>query len=235
MRDDAVLTATALECAFGGVTVLRGIDLRLYRGTIVGITGINGSGKTTLLDALSGLVPCRCKSMTLGGEHIEDWSFHKRAAGGLRRTFQSPRVFSRASVIDNVVAALSSNPGVGVRNAFLSYIWREFEDVAYRRSRAALESLGLSHLADMPAGNLSFGERKLVSIAAVLAPMAMVILLDEPAAGLAAEAMSRVGIAIRAAAEDRDLAVLVVEHSRAFIESYCTSELVLREGRMVSR
>ena len=155
---------------FVGLRALDSVSLGLERGEILGLIGPNGSGKTTLINILTGFLKATAGRIRIDGVEITNWSPHRIAPLGLARTFQTIKLFLGLTVLENVeVAAVSAHlPRARAR----------------RRAYQALERLGVSGLADHPAGGLPYGAERRVEIARALATDPNYMLLDEPAAGL---------------------------------------------------
>ena len=159
-----------LRVYFEGVKAVDGVDIKLDPGEILGLIGPNGAGKTTLMNALSGFVPLKSGTVTLGKETVTIWPPNRLAKSGLARTFQNVRLFHGLTVSENVEVA-AVGVGLGRREA-------------KRRASEVLEWVGLLPRAHLPTEKLSFGEEQRVGIARAIATRPQYLLLDEPAAGL---------------------------------------------------
>jgi sulfate-transporting ATPase len=210
------LVVTDLGVRYGGVVALEGVSLRVEPGTVVGLIGPNGAGKTTLIDAACGFAgfdgDVRLDDAPLGGLPP-----HRRVRLGLARTFQSIELYDDLSVEENVSVAV-----FGARSA-------DRHDAVDR----ALELVGIASLRERPAGELSQGERQLVSIARACATEPSVLLLDEPAAGLDSTESARLARRIRAIA-DAGAAVLLVDHDVATVLSVSDDVYVFDLGRVIA-
>jgi lipopolysaccharide export system ATP-binding protein len=165
-----LLEARGLVKVYGGKTVVRGVDLKVRRGEIVGLLGPNGAGKTTSFYMIVGLVPADQGKIFLGGEDLTDLPMYQRARRGLGYLPQESSVFRRLSVQENIFSVLEAR---GVPR-----------EAAESRTWAVMEELGISRLADRKAYLLSGGERRRTEIARALATEPKFILLDEPFAGV---------------------------------------------------
>jgi ABC-type branched-subunit amino acid transport system ATPase component len=217
-----LLEVSGLAKAFGGVRAVDGCTLSVPAGGITGLIGPNGSGKTTLFDLVTGYQRPDAGRVVFGGRDVTRWSSGRLYRHGLSRTFQQPRVFLRLSALENVVAA------GGQRWWQLAYrrVRRAEHDVAH----ALLGEFGLAAVASEPAGELSYGQRKLLEFAAVLMTEPKLVLLDEPTAGVnptLAAAMER-HIRARHAA---GTTFLVVEHDMGVVMRLCDPVIVLDAGR----
>ncbi len=164
---------------FGGLTALDGVDIAVERGEIVGLIGPNGSGKTTLFHCIAGTLSPDGGDVRFRGESLVGLGPHAVCGRGVGRTFQLVRIFPRLSALENLLAG-QSHRGEGVLAAFAGP-----SAAAVRRlALHLLEFMGLEQLADEPAGELSYGQQRLLELATVLMGEPELILLDEPTAGV---------------------------------------------------
>ena len=212
----AALRVDHLTVRYGGVVAVNDVTLQVPPGAIVGLIGPNGAGKTSVIDALTGFAPAR-GSVDLGGRRVERLAPHARVRAGLARTFQSLELYDDLSVEENVSVAAS-----GRRHA-------------HRREAVtrALGNVGIARLRDRPAGELSQGERQLVSIARACVAGPSVLLLDEPAAGLDSEESAWLGERIQAI-RDAGTAILLVDHDVNLVLSVCDQVYVLDFGAVIA-
>ncbi|MBN2621856.1 MAG: ATP-binding cassette domain-containing protein, partial [Acidimicrobiales bacterium] len=212
----AVLDLDHLTVRYGGVVAVNDVSLRVDAGTIVGLIGPNGAGKTSVIDAVTGFAGAT-GSVGLAGRRIDALAPHARVRAGLARTFQSLELYDDLSVEENVsVAAL------GRRHA-------------ERRAAVerALDNVGIAALRDRPAGELSQGERQLVSIARACVAEPRVLLLDEPAAGLDSEESTWLGERIRAICSS-GTSMLLVDHDVNLVLNVCDHVYVLDFGAVIA-
>jgi sulfate-transporting ATPase len=198
------------------VVAVAEVSLRVDRGTIVGLIGPNGAGKTSVIDAITGFAPAT-GSIELAGRHIEGLAPHARVRAGLARTFQQLELYDDLSVEENVsVAAFGGR-----------------QDNRRAAVARALHNVGISALADRPAGELSQGERQLVSIARACVAEPSALLLDEPAAGLDTAESAWLGERIREL-RSSGTAVLLVDHDVALVLRVCDHVYVLDFGAVIA-
>jgi sulfate-transporting ATPase len=210
-----LLEVSDLRVTYGGVVAVDDVSLAVSPGHIVGLIGPNGAGKTSVIDAVTGFTRYR-GHVLVGGASMRSLRPHRRARHGLVRTFQSLELYDDLSVEENVSVAV-----FGARADRHGGVAR------------ALELTGITELADRPAGELSQGERQLVSIARACAAQPTVLLLDEPAAGLDTAESTQLGERIRDIA-DSGTAVLLVDHDVTMVLGVCDRVYVLDLGRVIA-
>lgn len=232
-RPVAALEVVGLHVRFGGVVALDGVDLTVAPGEIHALIGPNGSGKTTVVNCISGVVQPQAGTIRLGGRDLPPVPLHRcyeRARLGIARTFQTPRVQSSLDTRANVMQGLFLLPGADRGVAWARR--RRLEEERRRRATALLEAVGLGHRIDAPAGVLSHGERRLLEVARALVSEPSVVLLDEPAAGLAPEER-RTLVAVLRACRDWGCAVVLVEHDLHLVLDVADRVTVLDHGHVL--
>lgn len=214
--DGSGLTVEGLTVQYGGVVACYEVDLVVAPGSVVGLIGPNGAGKTSVIDAITGFTPS-VGSVRLGGHEVSGLPTFQRVREGLIRSFQSLELYEDLSVEENVsVAAFGSK-----------------SDDPAGDVDTALELTGIAHLRDRPAGELSQGERQLVSIARSYAARPRTLLLDEPAAGLDTSESRWLGERIRAISNS-GTGVVLVDHDVALVLSVCDLVYVLDLGKVIA-
>ncbi len=248
-----VLRVQDVRKAFGGLRAVDGCSLDVREGTITGLIGPNGAGKSTLFNIITGMYAPDGGTIWFrrrGGEpgshrlppaaspsawtRIDGLPPHLVVRAGLVKTWQVPREFKNLPVLDNVILAALDNPGEHIRHLLLQprAVWRregELEEAA----RKALTTVGLQKLAEMPAKNLSGGQKKLLELARALMTNPDMILLDEPMAGvnpvLAGQLMALIS-ELRAQGHT----FFLVEHDMETVMSKCDWIIVMHEGRKIA-
>jgi branched-chain amino acid transport system ATP-binding protein len=233
---DLVLRVENLTAAYGEVVVVDDVSLDIAPGEVVGILGPNGAGKTSLFDALSGVLPPTAGTVSLLGTDITALSTHKRAELGLMRSFQNVRLFPSLTVRDCVAVALETR--LKVKSPVLAGLWlppaRAEERRVDERVDVLLELLRLEPLADTQVASLSLGSRRMVDLACQLAARPKVLLLDEPASGLAAGETELLGPLVRRISSDLDCAVLIIEHNVQVLASVADRLVAMRFGAVIA-
>jgi ABC-type branched-subunit amino acid transport system ATPase component len=216
---------------FGGVAALDNCSLSLRKGEVTGLIGPNGAGKTTLLNVISGLVKCDTGQVHFDGQDITVLPMHRVAALGLARTFQIVRELSGLTVLENLLLAPAHQRGEAVTGTlFARTAVRHQEQENATRARAILKRIGLWKLADQSASALSGGQKKLLELARVLLLEPTLVLLDEPAAGVAPPLLKDIIRLIRELKAD-GISFGIVEHDMHLIGEICDQVHVLAEGR----
>jgi ABC-type branched-subunit amino acid transport system ATPase component len=229
MRD--LLGIKGVTKHFGGVAALNDCSLALTAGRVTGIIGPNGAGKTTLLNIVSGLVKPDSGSVAFDGRDITALPMHQVASIGLVRTFQIVRELGGLTVFENMLLSAPRQSGERVAGAlFARRTVKEQEREIAIKARSILDRLGLWHLADQSAAALSGGQKKLLELARVLLLDPKLILLDEPAAGVAPPLLKTI-IAIIRELNDEGISFGIVEHDMHLISEVCHDVHVLAEGR----
>jgi branched-chain amino acid transport system ATP-binding protein len=227
---------------FGGVTALRGASLTAARGEIVGVIGPNGAGKTTLFDAVSGFVRLDAGTVTLRADphqptrDVTLLAPHTRAALGLGRSFQDGRLFPALTVRETI--AVACERAVRVRNPIAAAVHlpaaSRSEAAVETRVEQLVEALQLGAYADRFGHELSTGTRRVVDLACVLAHEPAVLLLDEPAAGIAQREAEALGPLLMHARDSLDAAVLVIEHDLGVLGEIADRIVVLDRGHVIA-
>lgn len=228
------LTVDDVEVRFGGVLALAGVSLELERGKIYGLIGPNGSGKTTLCNAITGFLPLARGNVRLDGVDVPRRP-HRIAPFGIGRTFQDLQVFGEMTALENVMLGLHSKSKAGIVGSVLGLprIAREERDVK-ARSQAALDYVGMGHLANRPANRMSYGQQRMVELARTLVSDPKIVLLDEPAAGLSPPMVDRLTTIIRELRERGGVTVLLIEHVIRLVMGISDQIVVLDQGRKIA-
>jgi branched-chain amino acid transport system ATP-binding protein len=228
-----VLHAADISVHYGGVYAVKNVSLELRDGEILGIVGPNGSGKSTLLNAISGLTHAS-GSLRVDGARIPLNRPSAPRRAGFLRTFQTPQVFTEMSCIENVLLSASDRRGIGLLGSFLSrpWMWRA-ERGRIADAKAALDRVGLGHLAARSATGLAYGQNRHLEIARAIAARPKYLAMDEPSAGLNQSETQRLSKLIKSIAAD-GVTILVVDHKIDFLRGICSRMMVLQLGEVIA-
>ncbi|HYD64458.1 ABC transporter ATP-binding protein [Azospirillum sp.] len=230
----AALTARNIDLSFGGIRVLRNLDLEFRPGEITGLIGPNGAGKTSLFNCLTGAYRPQQGAIALGGRSLSGLPPAARAAHGVVRSFQTVALCPDLTVVENVMMGLARNHRAGWLNAFLPLPRGRRERAAMRTAAlAALAEFGLADAADRSPAQLPPGNQRLVEIARAIVGRPTVLLLDEPAAGLNNSETRDLTRALQRLASP-DLVMVVVEHDMDLVMTLCDRIYVLNFGEFVA-
>lgn len=225
-----ILRADGVTMRFGGLTAVRGVDLTVGSGEIVGLIGPNGAGKTTFFNCLTGLYVPTEGTVSYRGTRLSRKP-HLVTQAGVARTFQNIRLFANMTVLENVLVGRHTRTKEGLWSALLRGPgFKKAERTSEERAMELLEFTGLAHKRDHLARNLPYGEQRKLEIARALASEPGLLLLDEPTAGMNPQetrATQDLVLAIRA----QGTAVLVIEHDMRFIFNLCDRVAVLVQGQ----
>ena len=225
------LTLEQVALAFGGVHAIDGLDLEIRSGQIHGLIGPNGSGKTTTLNVISGYYAQQSGTVRLNGAALPVLERHRRAHMRIARTFQTPRIVGSASVLQNVMIGGTIDGQCTFVESLLSLPRHRRDEVLLRdTAMLALAAVGLERLAAVRADRLQHSELRFTEIARALMLRPAFLLLDEPAAGLSAEEIGRLGALVMAIAR-AGTGVLLVEHHADLIFDICHHVTVLNLGK----
>jgi sulfate-transporting ATPase len=225
----ATLSVEGIEVRFGAVIAVRGVDITVEPGEIVGVIGANGAGKTTLIDAVTGFVPAN-GTVRLGEIDLTRRSAHDRARLGLGRSWQSLEIFEDLTVLENLRAAAEPRPW-----------WAPLADLVHPERngptpalRRAIETLGLQESLGATPSQLSTGRRKLVALARAIAAEPSILLLDEPCSGLDQDERDEAGAVVTMLAREMGMGVLLVEHDVHLVRRLCDRVVALDFGSEIA-
>jgi branched-chain amino acid transport system permease protein len=224
-----------IHLSFASVRALDGVDLEIHTGAVHGLIGPNGSGKTTMLNVISGYYKPQVGTLNLDGSELEAGAPVGRAARGIARTFQTPRIVGEASVIENVMIGATIQ-GTATLAEILFSLGRHRRDEAkfHAAGMQALRTVGLERLANVRADRLQHSELRFLEIARGLMLKPRFLMLDEPAAGLSVEEIKRLGQLIKEISR-RGVGVLLVEHHADLIFDICDYVTVLNLGKVLAK
>lgn len=220
----ALLQVEDMSVEFDGFKALNGVNLSVEEGELRFLIGPNGAGKTTLVDVVTGLTKASTGRVRFAGEDITGRRAHRIVQGGIGRSFQTPTVFEKLTVIENLDLAES------FKRPFVSL---------FRRRRGVsdgvagtLERIGLASAGDRVAGSLSHGQKQWLEIGALLVQKPRLLLLDEPVAGMSPQERLDTGALLQELAAEAT--IIVIEHDMAFLRRFAHRVTVLHEGRILA-
>lgn len=223
----SLLEVQAVSKAFGGIQALSSCSIAVEQGTITAIIGPNGSGKTTLFNVITGYERVDAGTVLLNGQSITNSTPDRVFSLGIGRTFQLTRIFPRLTVLENM--------HIAARRERIKELFSRWSST--HEQHQALELLDLVNLTshkDAPAGNLSYGQKKLLEFALILVARPQVILLDEPAGGVNPTMINEIANHIRTLNKQKGITFLVVEHNMEFVMKLCDTVNVLHRGTTIA-
>jgi len=220
------LETVELTKSFGGVTAIDGATVTFQHGKVNALIGPNGSGKTTFFNCVTGMIKPDSGRVAYRGHDITGKAPHRIARAGIGRSFQLCRVFPRMTVLDNLLVAVRAR-GLAARLSSS----RNREEM--ERARGWLRRVGIDHLENAEARNLSWGQQKLLELAGVLMGDPDTILLDEPAGGVNPALIGRIGALVRQL-NSQGKTFLIVEHNMELVMGLCDHVIVFDRGRPIA-
>ncbi len=226
----ALLELNGLTKRYGGILAVDQVTMSVEQGEVRAVIGPNGAGKTSLFHLITGVVKATEGTVMFDGQNITGVAAFGRCQMGLSRTFQLTSLFPEMSARDNTKLAAQARD---------KQRWRPFGGGAVfaeaaRRGDAALERLGLTHVAERPAGLLSHGDQRLLEVAMALAQQPRVLLMDEPTQGLSVEETAQAVDVLAGLFGDGSLTVLLVEHDMEVVFRLARKITVLHRGAVIA-
>ena len=229
-----MLEARSVTRRFGGLCAVDDVSVRFERGAINAIIGPNGAGKTTFFNLISGAMAPSSGTIVFNGADVTGLRADQVARLGVARTFQSTTLFDSATVLDNLIVGHRLRTQSNLLDVILGTKRLRSEERACRdKARAALDFVGLSHIEQRIAGDISQEERKRVAFALALATDPIMLLLDEPAGGVNPEETAGLAALIRKMAQS-GLTICLIEHKMDMIMNLADKILVLNYGEKIA-
>lgn len=220
---------------FGGVHVFDDVTIHIPPAQVTACIGPNGAGKTTLINTVCGALRPQRGRVFLDGEPLDGIRPHQTVRRGIARTFQDVRIFPYLTALENVLVAIPDQRGEKLRHLFRPGRRVRAEEMRHREEAGALlDAVALTDLADRPAGELPFGQQKLLSLLRAVATGARFLLLDEPAAGVEVEMIPRVTALMGKLAKANGRAVFLVEHNVDVVREIADTVVVLQGGGVIA-
>ena len=223
----SLLEISELSKRFGGVVAVDGCSLSVPAGSITGLIGPNGSGKTTVFNLVTGFLPQDSGEVRFKSRSIAGLGPDRIYGLGIGRTFQLARIFPRLTAVENMLVPVRR---AGLRALLSHGQWGHEKD----RAMEMLEFMDIHQVAGTLGGALSYGQRKLLELAAVMMAKPELVLLDEPAGGVNPALLERIAEHIRQL-NGQGVTFLLVEHNMSFVMNLCHEVVVLQQGRAIAK
>jgi ABC-type branched-subunit amino acid transport system ATPase component len=229
------VTVSDVDVSFGGVAALRNVSMKIPAGEVTALIGPNGAGKSTLVNCISGYAQPKTGIISVDGQNASGWPAHKRAAKGIARTFQTPRVQLKESLWENVmIGAYPHTHSSLVSTVFRVPAFRRREAHAAELAMKALDRFGLRENTETLAEDAPVWALRLMEVARALATQPKYLLLDEPAAGVDENARNQLATLVRGLAKE-GIGVLVIEHHFGFVREVADNVVVLEQGQLLTQ
>lgn len=230
-----ILRADEVSKSFGGVRAVDGCSLSVQPRTLTGLIGPNGAGKSTLFNLIAGLYAPDSGSVLFEGQHIEGLRAHAVVRRGLVKTFQIPREFRNLTVLENLLVAAQGVRGDRLTDLLIHpFETRKDEEAIQQRAESLLLKVGLLHLRDEYAKNLSGGQKKLLEIGRAMMEEPHMILLDEPMAGVNPSLAQKL-LEVLDGLRQSGMSFFLVEHDMDLVMKRCDWVIVMHQGRMLAQ
>jgi branched-chain amino acid transport system ATP-binding protein len=228
-----ILELQHITFAFRGKNyLLDNVSLSLKTGNIYALMGSNGSGKTTLFNLITGFLNPLKGEIIFRDEKITSFAPYEINRKGIGRTFQNMRLITKQTVKENIILSMKGNPTDRYFNALLPrFIYKHVIRQLNNKADKLIEQFFLTEIYNKPAGEISYGQQKLLSIACCVANDAELILLDEPVAGINPEFKNKISLVLKQLQADGKT-ILLIEHNTDFLEQITDQFFFLHEGRI---
>lgn len=230
---EEILRIENLSKSFGGLKLFEGVNLTLERGTINSLFGGNGSGKTTFFNLIGGYEKLDTGEIQFNGLKIKYHDESVIARAGIGRMWQDPSIFPNHTALQNLLVSTKAHPG----EYFFSYVFnrksiRRKESELTEKARDILQKFKLGNKADQPAGSLSLGERKLLSISMLLMNDSLLLLLDEPFSGVNPDTIERISEAL-VGLKGLGKTIFMIEHKLKFAQAISDHQFKIERYKVI--
>jgi branched-chain amino acid transport system ATP-binding protein len=233
----ALLKVTGLKKAYGAIQAVGGVSFEVMPGEIFGVIGPNGSGKTTLFNSMLGQITPDAGTIELNGRDVTKAGPLELNRLGVGRTFQTLQVFGKMTVRDNLIVAAQEHQG-----SMFGRMFAPADSGLGERADALIERFRISHVADLKAGTLSYGQQKLVDIAMAFMSQPDLVLLDEPCAGVNPSLVGGISTLLKDLNRNpgntkeggKKSSFVVIEHNMDFVMDLCHRIMVMVEGQVMA-
>jgi branched-chain amino acid transport system ATP-binding protein len=225
----SILSVHNIKKSYGAIQAVDGVSFDVKPGEILGVIGPNGSGKTTLFNSILGQIKPDTGRVEFEGKDISGSSPLVLSRMGVGRTFQNLQVFGKLSLRDNLILAAQEHTGT-----FWGRMFASPDNGLADRAQEMLDLFRLNHVADLPAGSLSYGQQKLVDIAMAFMPKPRLVLLDEPCAGVNPSLVDGLRELLVELNHRQGGSFVVIEHNMDFIMKLCHRVVCMVEGKVLA-
>ena len=229
----SLLRVTDLQKSYGAIQAVGGVSFEVQPGEIFGVIGPNGSGKTTLFNSMLGQITPNSGKIELNGEDVTHCGPLELNRKGVGRTFQTLQVFGKMTVRDNLIVAAQEHQGT-----MFSRMFAPSDSGLGGKADALIKRFRIEHVADKKAGELSYGQQKLVDIAMAFMSEPDLVLLDEPCAGVNPSLVGGISTLLkdlnRNPASGKKSSFVVIEHNMDFVMDLCHRIMVMVEGKVLA-
>lgn len=233
-ENPVILEAREVRKNFGGLAALGGVSLSVTAGSLHAVIGPNGSGKTTFFNTVSGLFPLTGGEILLQGERISGLEPHQIAHRGIARTFQNLLIFGSMTVLENVQIGLQCTSKYSLLKNLAFGVKESSEASAREEAKRLIQFVGLSVQPEQQANSLAYGEQRLLEIARALAAKPILLMLDEPAAGMNPQESQNLMHTVRRIRDELGITVLIIEHDMNLVMNLAENVTVLENGRKIA-
>jgi branched-chain amino acid transport system ATP-binding protein len=231
----SILEVRNLTKKFGGLTANQDVSMTVEKNSITAVIGPNGAGKTTFFNMITGVYQPTSGAILLENEKINGLKPHEVSKKGISRTFQNIRLFNEMSVLENVLVGMHTHLKAGLMGILFNLpAIRKEEKSSEVKAYQLLEYVGLAHLLNEKACNLSYGAQRRLEIARALAAQPKVILLDEPAAGMNPKETNNLTQLVKRMRQDFNLTVILIEHDMKLVMEISEFIIVLDHGEKIA-
>jgi len=224
-----VLKVTNMKKAYGAIQAVGGVSFEVRPGEIFGVIGPNGSGKTTLFNSMLGQITPDEGKIELNGQDVTTLGPLELNRRGVGRTFQTLQVFGKMTVRDNLIVAAQEHQG-----SMFSRMFAPTDSGLGDKADALIDQFHIRHVADKKAGELSYGQQKLVDIAMAFMSEPDLVLLDEPCAGVNPSLVGGISTLLKELNKTRKGSFVVIEHNMDFVMDLCHRIMVMVEGKVMA-
>lgn len=224
-----LLKVTGLKKAYGAIKAVDGVSFEVMPGEIFGVIGPNGSGKTTMFNSVLGQIEPDEGQIVLKDQDITGLSPQALNQKGVGRTFQTLQVFGKMTVRDNLLVAAQEHQG-----SMFGRMFAPGDSGLGAKADALIDQFRIRHVADKKAGELSYGQQKLVDIAMAFMSEPDLVLLDEPCAGVNPSLVGGISTLLKELNQTRKGSFVVIEHNMDFVMDLCHRILVMVEGKVMA-